>query len=148
MGVLLWSPGKALLSVAVGVFLGTSVFTFWYAEGYSYMLDDPEVCVNCHIMRDNYNSWHVSSHRSVTCNGCHVPHELIGKYISKAKNGYHHSWAFTFGPPDVIRIREGNSRILNDNCRECHANLIDHLPLAEDKTRECTDCHSGVGHGK
>lgn len=139
--------GQILLSAAVGIFLGTGLFTFWYAKGYSYMLNDPEVCINCHVMRDNYNSWRVSSHRSATCNDCHVPHGLVRKYIAKGINGYRHSFAFTFGTPDVIRIKPDNMEILNENCIGCHESLVNHLSLIEDKDRKCVTCHHGVGHG-
>ncbi len=140
--------GRPILAIVIGAFLGSCLFTFWYAKGYSYMLNDPEVCVNCHVMRDNYRSWQVSSHRSATCNDCHVPHSLLRKYMSKAVNGYRHSFAFTFGPPDVIRIRESNRRILNHNCLGCHENLVNHLAVVQDPDRPCTFCHAGVGHGR
>ena len=45
-------------------FLGVSAYTFTYAEGFSYLSDDPKACINCHIMNDQYHSWSSSSHHS------------------------------------------------------------------------------------
>ncbi len=42
-----------LLSALVGTLLDTGGYTFYYAEGASYLSDDPRACVNCHIMRAN-----------------------------------------------------------------------------------------------
>lgn len=35
----------------LGVFVGMAGHTFFYAKGYSYLLNDPVTCMNCHIMR-------------------------------------------------------------------------------------------------
>lgn len=139
--------GRMMLGLALGMLIGASLFTFCYAGGYSYLLNDPKVCANCHIMRENYNSWSVSSHRSVACNECHLPHSLLSKYVAKATNGYRHSWAFTFNPPDTIQIREHNGKTLQDNCTGCHEGLINHLPLSGDEQTKCVDCHRRAGHG-
>jgi nitrite reductase (cytochrome c-552) len=49
-------------------------------------------------MEDNYSAWLTSSHHTVaTCNDCHAPHDLLGKYPIKATNGFFHSLAFTTG---------------------------------------------------
>lgn len=69
-----------LLAAVVGVFLGLSASTFTYAEGTSYLSNDPRACVNCHIMREQYDAWQKSLHHAnATCNDCHVPHDLVGK---------------------------------------------------------------------
>ncbi|HOK52928.1 MAG TPA: cytochrome c nitrite reductase small subunit [Armatimonadota bacterium] len=138
---------KIFLCVSLGAFIGASAFTFWYARGYSYLLDDPDVCINCHIMRDNYNSWRVSSHKFATCNDCHIPHDFVSKWAIKGENGFWHSWVFTFGPPDVIQIREHNRVVLNENCIHCHETMVNHLTITHDPDRKCMDCHKGVGHG-
>ena len=44
-------------SLLVGIFLGSSAFTFVSAQGTSYLTDDPNVCVNCHVMREQYDGW-------------------------------------------------------------------------------------------
>jgi cytochrome c nitrite reductase small subunit len=67
-----------------------------YARGGSYLTDDPAACANCHVMREQYDGWIAASHRAVAvCNDCHTPPGLLGKYATKARNGFWHSVAFT-----------------------------------------------------
>jgi cytochrome c nitrite reductase small subunit len=147
------SSGSAIfLAVLVGVLAGIGGFTFLYAEGLSYMSDDPKVCVNCHIMRPQYDSWQKASHHTVaTCVDCHLPHGFIRKYLSKAENGYHHSRAFTFQDfHEPIMIKEKSARILQENCLNCHARLVHRQTAGEAEDSggvSCTHCHSSVGHG-
>jgi cytochrome c nitrite reductase small subunit len=137
-----------VLALALGVPIGLGAFTFGYARGYSYLLDDPKACVNCHVMRDNYNAWSVSSHRSVTCNGCHTPHDLVGKYYVKAEHGVAHSWAFTFTDPQVIRIKQGSLEVVERNCIECHQATVatTFAGMSGHGEGRCNVCHRGVGH--
>ena len=77
------------LSIMLGVMFGAGGYTFYYADGASYLSNNPAACANCHIMNDQYDSWQKASHHAVaTCNDCHVPHGLVRKYLSKAENGY------------------------------------------------------------
>jgi nitrate/TMAO reductase-like tetraheme cytochrome c subunit len=46
-----------LLAALIGGIVGLGVFTFAYAQGASYLSDDPSTCVNCHIMREVYDGW-------------------------------------------------------------------------------------------
>jgi cytochrome c nitrite reductase small subunit len=46
-GVLRFWP---LLAAPLGVALGLGGYTLVYAEGLSYLSDDPEACANCHII--------------------------------------------------------------------------------------------------
>src|ERR1051325_4163857 len=103
-----------ILGIAIGVPLGLGMFTFRYAEGLSYFSSDPRACVNCHIMNSEYDSWQKSSHHAVAkCVDCHLPHELIPKYIAKANNGYCHSKVSTFQDfHEPIMIKPRNSQIL------------------------------------
>ncbi|MGD8720057.1 MAG: cytochrome c nitrite reductase small subunit [Candidatus Zixiibacteriota bacterium] len=132
---------------AIGAAVGLGAFTFVYARGYSYLSNDPEVCVNCHVMRDNYDSWTASSHRGETCNECHVPHGLVGKYAAKAESGFRHSWAFTFEDVQVLRANERSREMLNENCMQCHAGMTAAICANEtDLPMDCIRCHSGAGH--
>lgn len=135
------------LAVGVGVLTGIGTFTFMYADGYSYLYDDPSACVNCHIMQPQYDAWMNSSHRNVaTCNDCHTPKGLIPKYISKADNGLRHAWAFTFDSfEEPIQIIERNQRILQNQCLFCHGTLV-HTIVDENNEPQCVSCHSHVGH--
>ena len=142
-----------LLAVLAGILLGVGGYTFLYAEGLSYMSDDPEVCINCHIMQPQYESWQKSSHHAVAvCVDCHLPHDFLGKYIAKAENGWHHSKGFTlqnFHEP--IMIKGPNARILQDNCLACHQDLVHELVVGVNGPAEevrCVHCHVTVGHGQ
>ncbi len=148
-------------AVCFGVFAGSGTFTFVAAHGASYMSDDPAVCVNCHIMQEQYDGWrHASHHAVATCNDCHLPHDgLVHALFVKASNGWHHSVAFTtqdFAEP--IRIKPSNAAVLEANCRRCHAELTESItghgtlgvptdPTLGADLYGCVRCHQGVGHG-
>jgi len=139
-------PGfSALLSALAGSMAGLGLYTFLYAQGYSYFSNDPNACANCHIMRDHLDSWQKSSHHArATCNDCHTPHSLLPKLVTKAENGWNHSMKFTlqnFREP--IRIRMSNARRLQANCLRCHQDMTDEIGAEAD----CVHCHAGVGHG-
>jgi len=140
------------LAVLLGIGTGVGAFTFRYAEGFSYLSNDPKACVNCHIMRDQYEGWQKGSHHAVaTCNDCHVPQSFPAKYVAKALNGYHHSRGFTLGDfHEPIQIKPANSQILQDNCLRCHATIVQDVvhgsTTAADAVR-CVQCHRHVGHG-
>lgn len=146
--------GVVILAALVGVLAGTSVgigsYTFFYAKGASYMTNDPRACANCHVMNQQFDGWVKSSHRNVAvCNDCHAPHDLIGKYTTKAVNGFFHSYAFTTGDfPETIRIRERNRVVTEGACRSCHSDLVAQLdgPHRADSPQLCLHCHPGVGH--
>lgn len=140
-----------LLSAAVGGALGLGGFTFAYAEGLSYFSDNPDACVNCHIMREVYDGWHRGTHKAfATCNDCHTPHTFPGKYLIKALNGWNHSVAFTTGRfPEPIRITTLNREVAQENCLYCHAELVALISHAvDDAPTDCLVCHGGVGHGR
>ena len=142
-----WSVGLAIVAAAVGVAIGLGAYTFVYARGASYLVDDPAACANCHVMREQYEGWYKSSHRSVaTCNDCHTPAGFVPKYLVKAENGFRHSLAFTTGWfPEHIRITDADRRVTEGACRKCHAAVtetIDHPAGA----LACTRCHDDVGH--
>lgn len=135
----------------VGVMAGIGFFTFDYAKGLSYLSNDPKACMNCHVMRDQFESWTKSSHhQAAKCNDCHIPHEFPRKYMEKSRNGWNHSKAFTLqNHPDPIRITERNLKILQANCIHCHegmvSELVGHRGVKMDTVR-CTECHRSVGH--
>jgi cytochrome c nitrite reductase small subunit len=137
------------IAILAGLAAGLGGYTFVYARGYSYLLNDPSACANCHVMREQLDGWAKSSHRAVAgCNDCHTPHDFIGKYATKATNGFFHSLAFTSGRfPDIIEIKARNRRITEAACRHCHAGIVmamdgPHQPEAV----SCLRCHATVGH--
>jgi cytochrome c nitrite reductase small subunit len=137
---------------AVGLFAGVGSYTFYYAEGLSYFSNDPKACVNCHIMREQYDGWLKSPHHAVaTCNDCHTPHDFLGKYLTKAENGYWHSKGFTLQDfHEPIMIRPSNSTVLQRNCVACHQLLVSEMNTHvgnQRKMLDCVSCHRDVGHG-
>lgn len=141
-----------LLALPLSVALGVGLYTFTYAKGGSYLTNDPRACANCHIMDDYYNAWVKGSHRSVAvCNDCHTPKGLVPKYVTKASNGFWHSFAFTTQRfPEHLRIKSHNREITEKRCRSCHQAIVDAIEPAmshrQVRTLACTKCHGDVGH--
>ena len=142
-----------VLCVALGVALGLGAYTYTYGEGFSYLSNDPKACVNCHIMREHYDGWQKSPHHAVaTCNDCHTPHDFVGKYATKAENGFWHSKAFTLQDyHDPLVIRPKNAVVVQDACVHCHRDLVDAVlgdgHAADGGAANCVRCHAEVGHG-
>ena len=148
-----------MLAAAASVLLGLGLFAFVYARGASYLTDSPEACVNCHVMRPQYEGWQKGSHHAVAvCNDCHTPAGLIPKYATKAKSGLRHAWAFTTGRfSDEIRIKPDSAAVAEAACGKCHAAIVEEacrrchgeLSSAVDGHAEqerCVRCHGSVGH--
>jgi cytochrome c nitrite reductase small subunit len=138
----------------LGVLAGLGSYTFHYGQGASYFSTESAVCANCHIMQPHYDSWTKSSHSAVAgCADCHLPADFPHNLISKADNGWNHSWAFTmenFHEP--IQIKPRNARILENNCVRCHDRLVHSLLAAHEPANRrdkvsCIHCHVTVGHG-
>lgn len=150
------------VATLVGAALGIVAFTFDYAEGLSYLSNDPDACINCHVMQEHYDGWrHASHHANAVCNDCHVPHDtLLHKYAVKAEHGYRHSKGFTFNDfHEPIRMTPGSRAVVIDNCARCHASIAADTSLHGHGeagpypravglvTADCIHCHSRVGHG-
>ncbi len=139
-----------LLAVSFGLAGGLGVFTFGYGQGASYLSNDPTTCVNCHVMEPYYDSWQNSGHHHVAvCNDCHLSHHPVGKWITKADNGFFHSLAFTTGNfEEPIKIKPRNRRVTQAACVSCHAQIVHQMFPAtpEQEMLNCVHCHSDVGH--
>lgn len=138
-------------AIAFGLAAGLGAFTFGYAKGASYLTNDPAACANCHIMGEHFAAWQRGSHRIATCNDCHAPHNLIGKYATKARNGFWHSFYFTTGRyPDPLRITERNRQVTEGACRYCHQPIVEAIDHGGEFTQKeqvsCIRCHKYVGH--
>jgi cytochrome c nitrite reductase small subunit len=139
------------LALVLGAFFGAGIYTMDYAEGTSYLSNDPRACVNCHIMRDEFDAWQKSSHHAAaTCNDCHVPHDFVGKYYTKAEHGYRHSKGFTFQDfHEPILIKQSSREVVAQNCVRCHTSLVQDIIAGHDALTgaDCLRCHAAVGHG-
>ena len=134
----------------IGALFAIGGYTFIYAKGFSYLGHDAAACANCHGMQNHYSAWLKSSHRSVAvCNDCHTPPGFLPKYMTKAINGFNHSFAFTTGRfPEPLRITPRNEAVTEKACRHCHERIVLAIegPHPEKNRLSCIRCHSTVGH--
>lgn len=141
-----------IAGIGIGAAIAVGVYTFVYAKGYSYLSNNPQNCANCHIMNEQYDGWQKSSHKDVaTCNDCHTPHDIIGKYVTKANNGFWHSYYFTTGSfHEPIQMTERSRQITEASCRECHQTMVESITVSHNKEMaedvSCIRCHRSVGH--
>lgn len=149
-----------LLAIALaGAFVGLVAYLFYASRAYSYLSDDPSVCINCHVMAPYYATWQHSSHQNVaTCNDCHVPHNnIFNKYFFKAKDGLRHSYVFTMrNEPMAMKAIAESQHVIYDNCVRCHSQLnqefvktgrMTHAALDLGADKPCWECHRDVPHG-
>ena len=141
-----------VLGLAIGIAAGVGAYTFAYAKGWSYLTDNAAACANCHVMQEQYDGWLKSSHRSAAvCNDCHTPATFLGKYSTKARNGFWHSFYFTTGWfEDNIQMRPHSRAVAEGACRKCHQQMVEaiegpHGGKAVAAT-SCISCHRSVGH--
>jgi len=136
----------------MGALFGLGFYLLRLSNAVSYLSDDPQACVNCHIMTPQYITWNHSSHREVAhCNDCHVPHNnVFNKYFFKAKDGMYHASVFTLrAEPQVIHAREPSMKVIQANCIRCHedqvtdARLLGLVPSHRlvRTGRTCWECH-------
>ena len=151
-----WRPAATVL---MGAIVGLGFYLLRLSNAASYLSDDPQACVNCHIMTPQYITWNRSSHREVAhCNDCHVPHDnVFNKYFFKAKDGLYHATIFTLrAEPEVIRARAASVAVIQENCARCHLDQVTDARLFDQveahrhvrTSRTCWECHREVPHGK
>ncbi|WP_187262038.1 cytochrome c nitrite reductase small subunit [Pontibacter beigongshangensis] len=151
-----WRPAAIVM---VATFFGLGLYVLKLSNAASYLSDDPQACVNCHLMTPQYITWNHSSHREVaSCNDCHVPHNnIFNQYYFKAKDGLYHASIFTIrAEPQVIKARGPSIEVIQDNCVRCHTSQVtdakmasfveDHHASRTDRT--CWECHREVPHGR
>jgi cytochrome c nitrite reductase small subunit len=150
-----WKPAVIII---LGVFAGISLLVFHASEAHSYISDQPETCINCHVMYPQYASWAKSSHReTATCAECHVPQDnFVSKYYVKATDGARHAYVFTSrNEPQTIEIKQRGINVVQDNCIRCHQDLVEMTRIVEvtgtnyheGAGSRCWDCHRDVPHG-
>ena len=143
--------------ILTGIFAGILLLVVHISNATSYLSDEPETCINCHVMYPYFASWDKSSHgREASCAECHVPQEnIFSKYYVKGTDGMKHATYFTFRwEPQVIRIRDRGINVVQQNCIRCHIDLVDMVQLvevsgktaAEGDGKLCWDCHVEVPH--
>ena len=146
----LWS-----MCALAGLVVGLGGYTFYVSRAWSYLSDEPAVCLNCHLMASPYQAWEKSSHAVwATCNDCHVPQDnIFRKYAFKAMDGLYHAAVFTVGgEPQVVRARPGSGEVVMENCIRCHSPLVTEFTKMEagralaGETKACWDCHTQVPH--
>lgn len=144
------SPGWRLaIFFALGLLVGLFVLLVRASRALSYLSDDPEVCINCHVMDNAYATWRHGSHAYVAkCVDCHLPHDnLVRKLAFKAMDGSRHSYVFTFRlEPQVLHLSEAAIPVIQANCIHCHQDQFQMIRLAGVSERRCWDCHKNI-HG-
>lgn len=144
--------------IILGIFVGLFIYMYKISNASSYLSDEPETCINCHVMETQYATWFHSSHReSAACNDCHVPHNnAIAKYSFKAKDGLRHATVFTLrNEPQVIRIKEKGLNVVQDNCKRCHSHANENVATMDvngdnhalGEGKFCWECHREISHG-
>jgi len=139
--------------VCWGLLAGLGIAVLYVSRAPSYLSDDPETCINCHVMTTHYVTWQHSAHRNVaTCNDCHVPHtDVFSEYAFKAKDGLWHATVFTMRwEPQAIEMSADAIPVVERNCRRCHERAVDETSLVEHSPGDlrCWDCHRDVPHGR
>ena len=151
-----WRPAATIL---VGIIAGLGFYMLRLSNAVSYLSDDPQACVNCHLMTPQYITWNHSSLREVAhCNDCHVPHDnVFNQYFFKAKDGLYHASIFTLrAEPQVIKALGPSIEVIQNNCIRCHQDQVTDAKMLgfvedhhENRTaRTCWECHREVPHGR
>jgi cytochrome c nitrite reductase small subunit len=154
-------PMKYLAILSVFAVLALFANLVHESKALSYLSSDPKVCITCHTMITQYETWQHSSHRTrATCVDCHLPRDsFVNKMLAKARDGYKHSMAMTFktyGPN--LRISSDAARRIQDNCIACHKETVSQMAAnsalyekpAEGGVqmgRSCWQCHRALPHG-
>ncbi len=145
--------------VAVGTLAGLLMLALYVGNATSYLSDQPETCVNCHVMDPQYASWEHGSHRrAATCNDCHVPHDnFVRKWLFKASDGARHAFVFTLRlEPQVIQVKSAGTRVIQENCKRCHAftlcavsaRKVTAADAENGNGKLCWECHRETPHGR
>ncbi len=132
----------------------------------------PKLCASCHNIRPSYESWLVSSHKTVTCVDCHVRPTVEGYLQDKVIVGLRDVAIYVFGTPtDPHNLQ---ATVSSEVCLGCHQAILRVSEIAvrdlpppvkdvglimshrkhieafakRDKGEGCTTCHSRVVHEK
>jgi hypothetical protein len=99
----------ALVLVVLGLPAGSLYYE--YSAGAS--------CARCHEIRENYDSWHASSHRGVKCGACHgeITTPDPGFHLGNLRRLVQH---VRYGFTEPVRLRSQDISPMMERCRACH----------------------------
>mgnify|MGYP003382396616 CR=1 FL=1 len=145
---------KSVLIVGLVALLVVFGVGLWATEFTVYLGNDPTTCNNCHVMDAVYEGWYHAGHQTwATCVDCHTPHNVVLKYLYKAKSGMNHVSRFSLNLiPEPLRAEEDTQRIIQANCLRCHEETVSEIAdgvMDPESTgdRYCYECHRTVAHG-
>ena len=104
--------GALLTAIAVAVLaLPAGSLYYEYNAGAS--------CARCHEIRKNYDAWHASSHRDVTCGACHGEITTLDAsfHLGNLRRLVQH---VRQGFRDPVRLGTRDIPRLMERCRSCH----------------------------
>ncbi|MBR8461625.1 cytochrome c nitrite reductase small subunit [Campylobacter sp. faydin G-24] len=142
-------------SIAVCCFgIAMAIYTADISRFFMHLGSDSKACINCHNMNTAYTTWEHSIHgRNVVCIDCHLPRDFVSKYITKAKDGLHHVYMFTFDKyGQSIEISDSGAKTVQGNCIACHEIKTEAIVLNatmnahKDKDDYCWRCHRDTAH--
>ncbi len=104
---------SSLPAVAIAILLiGIPGGSLYYASG------DGDSCASCHEIRQNTDTWHSSTHRSVACKGCHGGSSMnVSFHAGNLRRLLSH---LRDDIPEKIRLRETDVEVMVERCRGCH----------------------------
>lgn len=138
-----------------GFILGNGIYGLYNANTLSYLSSDSAACNNCHVMNEVYHDYTKSSHQSIECIDCHLPHSFVRKWVAKAYTGLGHAYHFTFDKnlPTHFTANADTKAWVKENCVRCHGdyahNAINPTKGGKspvDNSLDCMSCHHSVGH--
>jgi len=112
----------------------------------------PAFCQSCHLMKNDYATWQISSHKDVDCLACHKDPGFTGLVKVKV-NGLRQLYLTATGYEGTPKAEVPNSR-----CLACHEKKMNDSPLTgitfshqthlSQGKLNCTSCHARVVHSE
>lgn len=144
------NEGRLIIVILI---TGLILAAFLGTVGANKLVTNPQLCVKCHVMVPEYETWKASSHVQYDCTVCHTrtgPGAFILSKTSAAK------WLYLYFTGSYRPPIKMDYKINDDVCTSCHSGNRDFTPsgdliIPHDKHAAkkvlCVECHSGVAHG-